>query len=500
MHRRRAAVALAALGTLLFVGDAWALTTPLTGGVAFPSTGEPLRLPFPAGTSVRVASGYSPSGGSSLHHYLNETGFGNDYYALDLVYDGLADGGRGMPVVAALSGTVVRAGWATAGWSNFGQRIILRHDLGDGHVYHTLYAHLNAIDGAVTEGATVRQGQVLGELGGSCMGALSCSSFSGPHLHWSIHRDSMVGGSGTGGSYGGNATVPEPIDGYEDLTRGRVLVSMNTGGPPTCGDGFCSGGETNASCPADCPICANIPAAGRVVDDTDLCFERGGNPAYWHDEADGWLSSLIWTNTTDDAAVDNHGIWNLTFDAAGRYLVEVYTDGSFAQAQRAAYRITHGGSTDVVMLDQSATDGWRSLGEHAFAAGGGQSVRLDDNTGEAFSLGRKIVFDAIRLTRADAPGTDAGVPSEDAGAPPGTDAGVPPMTDGGAPPMADAAVPPGTDGGPAPDGAVATTDAGDRPGGVTGGCACRATPGSSAPSCLLLGLLWPWLVRRRRRA
>jgi len=485
---RRTTVRLALLALLVCPAGALALTTPMTGASAFPSTGETLRLPFPAGSRVRVSSGYSPSGGSSLHNNIDVSSFGNDYYALDLVYDGEPSGGLGMPLVAALSGTVVRAGWATAGWSNFGQRVILRHDLGDGHVYHTLYAHLNAIDPAIVEGATVRQGDVLGELGGSCMGALSCSSFSGPHIHFSVHRNSMVGGSGTGGSYGGNAVVPEPIDGAEDLTRGQIIVSMNTGGPSVCGDGFCAGDESSETCPADCPVCVSIPPAGRAVDESeDLCFTRGGDPSYWREEPDGHEASLIWTHATDATAVDNHGIWSLRFDEAGTYLVEAYTDGDWAQAQMAAYRVTHDGSTDVVRLDQSAADGWQSLGEHRFAAGGAQSVRLDDNTGEAFSLRRQIVFDGIRLSRVDVtPGTDAGVGRDGGGAADGgaasLDAG-PSRTDGGAI---------SSDGG-----TTAIPDGGGRPLG-TEGCGCRVAA-SDTPSPLFALLLLPWLMRRRSR-
>jgi murein DD-endopeptidase MepM/ murein hydrolase activator NlpD len=95
----------------------------------------------------------------------------------------------------------------------------LEHDLGDGHKYHSLYAHLDSV--TVTEGATVSAGQKLDALGQSCQGALSCASFSTPHLHWVLHRDRLVGGSGTGGSYGGNAAVPEPMDGAENLIRFR---------------------------------------------------------------------------------------------------------------------------------------------------------------------------------------------------------------------------------------------------------------------------------------
>ncbi len=127
---------------------------------------------------------------------------------------------------------MVKSGWASSGWANYGQRVILRHDLGDGHVYHSIYCHLNAIAPAVTEGATIAKGARIGDLGRSCMGALSCSSFSGPHLHWAIHRNSTIGGSGTGGSYGGLAVVPEPFDGAEDIKRGDVITSTNGADAP----------------------------------------------------------------------------------------------------------------------------------------------------------------------------------------------------------------------------------------------------------------------------
>jgi MYXO-CTERM domain-containing protein len=454
----------AGLAALAVAAPAEALTAPLTGATLFPTTGPALRLPFPAGARVGIASSYGPSSGSSLHRNVTDPSHGNDHYALDLVYDGEPNGGRGMPVVAALPGTVVRAGWATSGWANFGQRVILQHDLGDGHVYYSLYAHLNAI--TVEVGATLAQGQIIGELGGSCQGALSCSSFSGPHLHFSLHRDSEIGGSGTGGSYGGNAVVPEPIDGYEDLLRGQVLVSMNAEST-VCGDGYCSGDESNASCPGDCPVCEPIPMAGRVVDESELCFSRGGDPTYWNAEGAGWESSLVWTHTTDAADADNHGIWALAFDEAGEYRLEVYTDAGFAQAQQASYTITHDGSTEAVILDQSEADGWRELGSFRFGAGGGQQVRLDDNTGEPFTLRRQIVFDAIRLTR-----LDGSVPDPDAGAPSG-DASIAPSVDGGI-------------GRPMEPGAS---------------CSCRAAgaPTERAPAGLLLVLGMLGLALRRRR-
>jgi len=374
-----------------------ALTMPIAGAVAFPAAAK-LYLPFPAGSHIRVLSGYSPSGGSSLHADTDACCKANDYYALDLVYDDKPNAGKGEPVSAPLAGKVVRAGWATSGWANYGLRIILEHDLGDGHTYHSLYAHLDSIDGAVTEGATVTQGQMLGRLGQSCQGALSCGSFSTPHLHWVIHRDSSVGGSGTGGSYGGNAVVPEPLDGAENLAKGQVITSTNTG-QVVCGDGFCSGNETNASCPQDCPVCVNVPPMGRTIGDTDLCAEKAGDPQYWYAGNGGHDGSYVWTHAVDAAMPDNYVTWKATFDEAGDYDVDVFVEPGSAGSKQAKYVVTHAGTTSEKTVDQSVSGGWTSLGTFAFVQGGAQSVRLNDNTGEAFSLKRALVFDAVRFTR-----------------------------------------------------------------------------------------------------
>lgn len=366
---------------------AHALTTPLSGAVAWPNT-VPLELPFPAGTSVYVTSGYGPSMGSSLHAGLNSQGSGNDYYALDLVYADQPNGGLGLPVVAALGGTVVLAGWATAGWANFGQRVALQHDIGDGHSYVTHYAHLDSIDPAMVVGATVTQGQVLGALGQSCDGdnmQLDCPSF-GPHLHFGVHRQSSIGGSGTGGSYGGNAVVPEPLSGYEDLLQGQTLVSTNGA--------------------ADCPT---IPPEGAIIDESDaLCFSAGGTAGYWHIEAAGYGDSLRWTIGTDVADVDNYGVWRFDFAQAGSYSLEVYTAAAFAQSQSARYRVTRAGQSEEIVVDQSAADGWQTLGSFDFAAGADQALRLDDVTGEPLSAMRQLVFDAVRILPAGAGSGGAG--------------------------------------------------------------------------------------------
>ncbi|HHO52713.1 MAG TPA: M23 family metallopeptidase, partial [Deltaproteobacteria bacterium] len=193
--------------------DATAITPPATGAVALPG-GVDLTLPFPDETPVRVSCGYGP-GCSVFHSGTNAPGSTNDYHALDLVRD-QAGGGDGLPVVAAFSGTVVYADWATGGWSTFGRIVLIEHDLGDGHTYMSLYAHLSSL--SVSAGEVVADKDEVGTMGGS--GNFGDNYFT-PHLHFSLYRDAAF----AGGPYGGNAVVPELIDGYGDLVQGDLLVA-----------------------------------------------------------------------------------------------------------------------------------------------------------------------------------------------------------------------------------------------------------------------------------
>lgn len=234
-----------------------------------------------------------------------------------------------------------------------------------------------------------------------------------------------------------------------------------------CGDGVCSSSETPATCAVDCPTCQPIPALGRVVDETEVCFTRGGPAAYWRDEAAGWDGHLIWTHTTDAATEANFASWALTFDEGGRYLVEAYTQAPYAQSTQATYEVRHAGNDELAVVDQTLTDGWNAIGEYEFAAGGDQHLYVGDNTGEPGSTNTQLVADAIRLTRLDVP------PMLDAGA---GDAG----TDGDAGVEADA----GTDGPP-----------------LSGDCGCRAAGRApSAPWALALLFIARWRALRGKRS
>lgn len=164
------------------------------------------------------------------------------------------------------------------------------------------------------------------------------------------------------------------------------------------------------------PTCGTIPPEGGEIDDGDDCFVSGGPPTYLrHVSTSGEHGDLIWTHATASANEANFAQWNLAFAEAGRYRVDVYTAAAFARSHLATYAITASGATTTATLDQSAVDGWQTLGDFDFAAGGAQSIHLGDNTGEASADDVQLAFDAVRLTRIDAPPTPPPPDGDDGG-------------------------------------------------------------------------------------
>jgi len=93
---------------------------------------------------------------------------GNDFWSGHLGIDIAA--ATGAPIYAADSGVVVYASWHPNGYGNV---IMIDHMNG----YHTVYAHLSAIN--VACGANVIQGNVIGRAG-------STGNSTGPHLHFEV--------------------------------------------------------------------------------------------------------------------------------------------------------------------------------------------------------------------------------------------------------------------------------------------------------------------------
>ncbi len=258
-------------------------------------------------------------------------------------------------------------------------------------------------------------------------------------------------------------------------------------GEPACGDGRCTGDEDEESCDADCDGCRPIPATGRVVDDQDACASFAGPPEAWRWNGDGGHEGAHrWTYAFAGAAPENYGEYALTITAPGSYEVEVYVDGGGATLSQAArYTVRADGALSEVVIDQSDAGGWVSLGEHTFALGGDQSVRLDDDTGEAVGDQRRLVFDAVRLSPISVTLPDAGPPPVDAGDEP-PDAGSDE-----------------DDAGTSDAGGLSEQDAGpplDLPPSVGGGCACGASSSSGAALPFAALLLMLGRRRRHRRA
>ncbi|MDX2089895.1 MAG: GH25 family lysozyme [Kofleriaceae bacterium] len=151
--------------------------------------------------------------------------------------------------------------------------------------------------------------------------------------------------------------------------------------------------------------CGTLPGEGGMIDDGDVCFTSGGPPASLRNVTDaGEGGDLVWTHATDGNEA-NFARWTIDLAEAGRYRVEVYTAGAYAESTKARYIVSANGREHEVMLDQSAADGWQTLATLDFAAGGSQWIHLGDSTGEPVADKVQLVFDAIRLTRID-PNTD----------------------------------------------------------------------------------------------
>jgi len=161
--------------------------------------------------------------------------------------------------------------------------------------------------------------------------------------------------------------------------------------------------------------CAPIPADGRTVEETDGCFHKSGTATSWYQGDRGMSGACLYTYATDDPVADNQATWQLQFDVAGRYGVEVYTDGGdLGQTHQAKYVVTHAGGTTEVVIDQAASAGFQSLGELEFTAGAPFSVTLGDNTGEPYDANARIgiMFDGVRVVPVVVPGDDDGEPDD----------------------------------------------------------------------------------------
>ncbi|HTE54767.1 MAG TPA: hypothetical protein VK698_28130, partial [Kofleriaceae bacterium] len=151
--------------------------------------------------------------------------------------------------------------------------------------------------------------------------------------------------------------------------------------------------------PPELPSCGQLPAAGGVIDDLDRCADFFGPPEFWRAvDGAGEGGELLWTNSFQSDEPSNWAKWSLDLAAAGRYRVEFHAVADYAVSPRVRYEVRHGETSDEVWVDQSAADGWVSLGEFDFTAGGYQYVAMFDNVPDPVDDEQHIVFDALRVS------------------------------------------------------------------------------------------------------
>jgi murein DD-endopeptidase MepM/ murein hydrolase activator NlpD len=107
---------------------------------------------------AKLTSGF----GTRLHPIL---GYSRPHSGVDWA------GPIGTPIFAAGNGTILSAGWD----SGYGRRIEIQHANG----YVTTYNHMSGFARGASEGARVKQGQVIGYLGQTGLA-------TGPHLHYEV--------------------------------------------------------------------------------------------------------------------------------------------------------------------------------------------------------------------------------------------------------------------------------------------------------------------------
>jgi len=151
---------------------------------------------------------------------------------------------------------------------------------------------------------------------------------------------------------------------------------------------------TNPFGPAPCAV---IPPTQTIVSEDGPCFSAFGPAQYWRTEAAGHDGSLRWTNAFDKTDPSNWARWNLVFETAGEYEVEVYIDPTWGVYSATRYGIMAAGQEHVEIINQSTADGWTSLGTYRFEAGRNQHVDVYDNYPTPGD-DQHIVSDAIRLT------------------------------------------------------------------------------------------------------
>lgn len=242
------------------------------------------------------------------------------------------------------------------------------------------YLHLGTI--GVKVGDTVKLGQQIGKLG--WLGG-------GPHLHLEMRRKD-------------HNQWPVYKAKHQQLTDYGLIV------PSTFLRAHSQEGAVGCR-----HVACNVPATSAELIGMDkACIERAG--VHWWDTP-GLKGNAMYTYTNNDAEPTTFAKWHLSFAAAGSYVFEAYVPKHANPSRKAVYKFWLAGKAHYsAPLNQAMNAGkWVQLGTFKAAKGGGQAVRVNDNTGEAYTdkNGIVLLIDAIKVTPATTIGSCAVPPCEE---------------------------------------------------------------------------------------
>jgi hypothetical protein len=259
-----------------------------------------------------------------------------------------------------------------------------------------------------------------------------------PDFHWSAADDETCGPSPTafcttehprtavGLSADGATLIMVVVEGRQEFTGLRVsalaslmaelgaawALNLDGGGSSAMVvDGVrVSGRPTNepnerrvANHLAVVRTCAALPPEGGIIDDGDPCVQIGGPPASIRVVTDaGFAGDLRWTKATDDDEPANFARYTIRPSEPGRYRLEAFTASSHATSRQTIYGLQGAGLDQRVVVDQTAVNGFVLVAELDLPTSP-TTVFIGDDTGEPLASDRRIVFDALRVTRLDLP-------------------------------------------------------------------------------------------------
>jgi hypothetical protein len=143
------------------------------------------------------------------------------------------------------------------------------------------------------------------------------------------------------------------------------------------------------------PIDGQEPEAV-IVDDISKGFVKGGRPAGWRTEPEGYNGHLTWTQNNN--RMRPHYNWARWYPRlqAQRYEVLAYIPERYSTTAKARYWISHADGLTLKIVNQSANGKrWVSLGTYWFQGNKNDYVSLADVTYEPY-LSRLIAFDAVK--------------------------------------------------------------------------------------------------------